>query len=604
MGGFGVSSGMSGALIMVTGGARSGKSSLAEEMAAAGGNRVVYLATAGVGDAEMAARVALHRQRRPAGWQTVEAPLEVTAAIARAGEGADTTVLFDSLGMWLSNLLGEEAAGDDDDWPKRVAATDAVMARVREMVAVARQVPARVIIVTEEVGMGLVPDHPLGRLFRDLLGLANQEVARRADRVYLVVAGLPLLLKDTAPGLAPGAKLRRGYRGSNRKSGPRPAPPPSLPHQQENVEARLMPKELRRGYTTGTCAAAAARAAALALWQQQTPADVSLTLPRGERVSLPVTVQRGDDWAEAVVIKDAGDDPDVTHGAAIHVRARKAGRGLVLRGGSGIGTVTRPGLAVPAGEPAINPVPRQMIGDAVAGIAPAGQGLELEISIPGGEELARRTLNPRLGIEGGLSLLGTTGIVEPMSEEAYRTSLVPQIDVARAAGWETLILTPGRLGQRQAEEHYHLPAAAVVLTSNFIGYMLEACVERGIKQVLLWGHSGKLIKVAGGIFYTHSRLADARQEILAALAAAQGASREVVQRLLEVNTVEAARGIIEDCGLGQGFWDFLAARSSQRAEALVHGALAAGTAMLNLQGEILGLDSKARRILEAWSHGS
>ncbi|WP_258360464.1 cobalt-precorrin-5B (C(1))-methyltransferase CbiD [Moorella sulfitireducens (nom. illeg.)] len=364
-----------------------------------------------------------------------------------------------------------------------------------------------------------------------------------------------------------------------------------------------MHKELRRGYTTGTCAAAAARAAAVALWQERLVEEVTLTLPRGEKATLPVTVRRGPGWAEAVVVKDAGDDPDVTHGAAIHVRARQCARGLILRGGPGVGTVTRPGLAVPPGEPAINPVPRQMIAAAVAGLTPPGTGLELEISIPGGEELARRTLNPRLGIEGGLSILGTTGIVEPMSAEAYRASLVPQIDVALAAGHETLILTPGRLGQRQAEEGYRLPSQAVVLTSNFIGYMLEACAERGVKGVLLWGHAGKLIKVAGGIFYTHSRLADARQEILAAWAAARGASPAVVSRILEATTVEGAREIIAAAGLGREFWDDLAARASQRAAVFVRGELAVGTAILNLQGEIMGRDAAARQMMREMGHG-
>ncbi|MGI9860319.1 cobalt-precorrin-5B (C(1))-methyltransferase CbiD [Moorella naiadis] len=364
-----------------------------------------------------------------------------------------------------------------------------------------------------------------------------------------------------------------------------------------------MAKELRRGYTTGTCAAAAARAAALALWRHETVNTVSLTLPRGEKIIMPVTLlQKNLDEVEAVVIKDAGDDPDVTDGAAVHVRARKRAKGIVLRGGAGIGTVTRPGLAVPVGEPAINPVPRAMINSAVADLVPAGQGMELEISIPRGEELARRTLNPRLGITGGLSILGTTGIVEPMSEEAFRTSLVPQIDVALAAGWKTLVLTPGRLGQRQAEEKYGLPATAVILTSNFIGYLLEACAERPVKGVLLWGHAGKLVKVAGGIFYTHSHIADARQEIIAARAAAAGASRELVQEILAATTVEAVQELLQRAAMEPGFWDSLAALASQRATALVHGALTIGTALLNLQGEILGLDATARQIMGGFSY--
>ncbi|MBE3571460.1 MAG: bifunctional adenosylcobinamide kinase/adenosylcobinamide-phosphate guanylyltransferase [Moorella humiferrea] len=185
-----------GPLIMVTGGARSGKSRLAEELAAAGGGRVVYLATAVIGDDEMAARVAVHRRRRPPGWLTVEAPLAVTEALAREGKRADT-ILLDSMGMWLNNLLGGlQQGGASDGGEDHDVVIENIMNLVRKLVMTAWEVPARVIIVTEETGLGLVPPYPLGRLFRDLLGLANQEIASRADRVYLVMAGLPLILKD------------------------------------------------------------------------------------------------------------------------------------------------------------------------------------------------------------------------------------------------------------------------------------------------------------------------------------------------------------------------------------------------------------------------
>ncbi|QGP93451.1 Bifunctional adenosylcobalamin biosynthesis protein CobU [Neomoorella glycerini] len=202
-----------GSLIMVTGGARSGKSRLAEELAAAGGAKVVYLATATVGDAEMAARVDMHRRRRPAGWQTVEVPLAVTEAVAREGQRAGTIIL-DSLGMWISNLLSQETIEAEDSWEKNIAAIEAIMVKVRELAVVAWQVPARVIIVTEEVGMGLIPPYPLGRVFRDLLGLANQEIASRADRVYLVVAGLPLVLKDNKRDAAAGEEFPRKSTGN------------------------------------------------------------------------------------------------------------------------------------------------------------------------------------------------------------------------------------------------------------------------------------------------------------------------------------------------------------------------------------------------------
>jgi len=183
-----------GQLIMVTGGARSGKSRLAEELAATSGRDVVYLATATINDIEMAARVARHQQRRPATWRTVEVPLAVAEAVAREGQQADT-LLLDSLGVWLSNLLNLDADGFDN-WEKSEVIIETIMVKIRELVKAAREVKARVIIVTEEVGLGLVPFSPLGRVFRDLLGLANEEVARQSNKVYLVVAGLPLVLKN------------------------------------------------------------------------------------------------------------------------------------------------------------------------------------------------------------------------------------------------------------------------------------------------------------------------------------------------------------------------------------------------------------------------
>jgi len=367
-----------------------------------------------------------------------------------------------------------------------------------------------------------------------------------------------------------------------------------------------MNKGWRRGYTTGTCAAAAARAAVMVLRGISPPeGKIRVTLPRGEEVELPVTVSRGERWAEAVVIKDAGDDPDITHGAAIHVRARLVDKGITLRAGPGVGIVTKPGLPIPVGEPAINPVPRAMIKEAVKDFLPPDLGVELTISIPGGEELACRTLNPKLGIQGGLSILGTTGIVEPMSEEAFRASLIPQIEVARAAGLDTLVLTPGRQGQRQAVENYNIPAEAVILTSNFIGFIAEACVERHMKRLLLWGYIGKLVKVAGGIFHTHSRLADARREIVGVWAAAWGAPPRVVKAVLEANTVETVLTILEEAWgreFCRTFWNHMAGLASSRLKERLQDKVEVGTAFLNLKGQIVGWDEKARQILGEWGY--
>jgi len=366
---------------------------------------------------------------------------------------------------------------------------------------------------------------------------------------------------------------------------------------------RVLPeKRLREGYTTGSCAAAAAKAAIMALWGEFLPDRIKINTPGGRELCLPVQVVREQDWAEAVVIKDAGDDPDITNGIEVHVAARLCPGPVRLLAGRGVGTVTRPGLAVSVGEPAINPVPRTMILNEAAQLLEPGQGVELTISIPGGEELARRTLNPRLGIVGGLSILGTTGIVEPMSVEAFRSALVPQVGMARAAGHETLVLTPGRMGQRRAVEDYGFVEEAVILTSNFIGHLLEACADAGVKRVLLWGHAGKLVKVAGGIFYTHSRVADGRREIIAAHLAAGGAGAEAVREVLASPTVEAALEIVRGSGQAD-FWDLLAGRASRQAGDFVHNRLAVGTALLNLKGEVIGRDVIARQIMEELLHG-
>ncbi|OAT80272.1 cobalt-precorrin-5B (C(1))-methyltransferase CbiD [Desulfotomaculum copahuensis] len=355
-------------------------------------------------------------------------------------------------------------------------------------------------------------------------------------------------------------------------------------------------KELRSGITTGASAAAAAKAATALLFEEQFPAVVTVFNPAGQAIAVPVArLEKTAAGTRAVVIKDGGDDPDVTHGMEIVVNARPAGEGIDIRGGTGVGRMTRPGLQVPVGEAAINPVPRRMIMAAAAAHLPADRGVTLTVSIPGGEEAARRTLNPRLGITGGLSILGTTGIVRPMSEEAFKDSLVPLVRLAVAHGHRQVLLTPGRLGERMAVEGYGFPAEAVVEMSNFVGFMLDTCVEQGIKEVLLWGHHGKLIKVAAGIFHTHSRLADGRRETLASHAALLGAGPDLVACILEANTVES---VIEELKQHQlmDVFKHLAGRASRRAEEYVRGRLKVGTVMLSMDGRVLGLDETALMI--------
>ncbi len=358
------------------------------------------------------------------------------------------------------------------------------------------------------------------------------------------------------------------------------------------AEARIK-GGLRKGYTTGTCATAAARAAAELLFSGREGREMTVDLPAGGRATLPVAdASLAGGVARCCVIKDAGDDPDVTHGARICASVREIGKGIVLRGGEGIGKVTKPGLQVPVGEPAINPVPRRMILEAVESVLPPGRGAEVTISVPGGGELAKRTMNPRLGIVGGISIIGTTGVVEPMSEEAFKASLIPQIDVALAEGYAEVILTPGRIGERNALKR-GIPEDAVVEMSNFVGFMLQECAKKGVKRALLLGHVGKLAKVAAGVFHTHSKVADARLETIAAHAALLGGGREVVEKVLGANTTEEAVALLRERGL-EGVFDAIAARASARAMEYVGGAMTVGTVLLTMEGEVLGRDGNAR----------
>jgi cobalamin biosynthesis protein CbiD len=371
-----------------------------------------------------------------------------------------------------------------------------------------------------------------------------------------------------------------------------------LEHKTQGAGYRLHDgKMLRRGYSTGTCAAAAAKAAALALLGQAPP-EVAVRLPGGgdAEAVLPVAgVELGGDWARAWVIKDAGDDPDITDGARIEATVRLQPGEIVIRGGRGVGVVTKPGLAVPPGQPAINPVPLQMIRDNVSGVLSAGKGAEVVISVPEGEQLARRTMNPRLGITGGISILGTTGIVEPMSEEAFKQALVPQLEIARAAGQRTLLLTPGRRGVSLAAG-FGVPQEAVILISNFVGFMLDECVRCGFRQVVLWGHVGKLAKVAAGSFQTYNRIADGRAEAAAALAAVRGAGADLVRAILDAPTAEAMVGLLQEAGLDV-VWRDLALRASSRAEAYSRDELQVGTVLFSYSGEAVGWDEQAASLM-------
>ncbi len=357
------------------------------------------------------------------------------------------------------------------------------------------------------------------------------------------------------------------------------------------------PQKLRCGYTTGSCAAAAAKAAALVLVQGIASKEATITLPDDQELTIPVIkVTCNGSEAAAFVVKDAGDDPDVTDGLTIIAKVCLQPGGIVLQGGRGIGKVTKPGLSVAVGKPAINPVPSTMIKQEMDKVIQGKSGALVTIEAPGGEDLAAKTLNPRLGIMGGISILGTSGIVRPMSEDAYQRSLVPQIDQAVALGYRHLVLTPGRMGANKAEE-LGFPEDAIVQTSNFIGTMLEESARKDLDGIILLGHVGKLLKVAAGIFHTHSRLADARRETLAAHAALLGAGRELVKEIMELNTAEESVVLLQREGLEEVYTS-VASMASRRAEEFCGHKLKVGTILYSFSSGILGSDRPAEEIGE------
>ena len=313
-------------------------------------------------------------------------------------------------------------------------------------------------------------------------------------------------------------------------------------------------KRMRCGYTTGTCAAAAARAAAeLLLCGELVPA-VTVSTPAGIDVIVEVEEHdSGNGWAQCAVQKDSGDDPDVTNGALVYARVEFCDKpGITIDGGVGVGRVTREGLDQPVGAAAINSTPRRMIAEQMEQVAsPSDGGLLVTISIPAGVELAAKTFNPRLGIEGGISVLGTGGIVRPMSEDALISSIELEMKTLRARGVVDLLVVPGNYGRDFACGQLELDMDQAVSCSNYFGATLDAAVVLGFDRVLIVGHIGKMAKVAGGIMNTHSRVADCRVEVLAAHAALVGAPQEVVASIMEAATTDAALDALIACGLSE-----------------------------------------------------
>src|SRR5271168_335775 len=351
--------------------------------------------------------------------------------------------------------------------------------------------------------------------------------------------------------------------------------------------------QLRRGWTTGTCATAAAKAAYAALLTGAFPDPVEVTLPQGERPCFALAVTRmGTDSATAGVVKDAGDDPDVTHGALILATVRRGipGSGVIFRAGEGVGIVTRAGLAIPPGEPAINPVPRQMIGTAIAEVAAAAQGsgdVEVEIAVPGGAALAAKTLNGRLGIVGGLSILGTTGIVVPYSCSAWIHSIHRGIDVARAGGLAHIAGSTGASSEAAVQKLHALPETALIEMGDFVGGMLKYLRQHPVARVTLAGGVAKMTKLAQGMLDLHSKRGTVDLAALAALAEAAGGTKALGAKITASNTAAEAFAHAAAAGVALGDAVARAARETALGPVADSG-IAVEVAVFDRDGTLLG----------------
>ena len=359
---------------------------------------------------------------------------------------------------------------------------------------------------------------------------------------------------------------------------------------------------LRRGWTTGSCAAAASQAAAILLLTGSAPAEIRLLTPGGVTFNLPVEqASLHDGEAVCAVRKDAGDDPDITNGVLISSAVRRADSGIVIDGGSGVGRVTRPGLAEPVGKAAINPGPRAQIKAALERAAQENGyegGFSGVLSVENAEELALQTYNSHLGIIGGISILGTSGIVEPMSEKALVDTICLEMDSLYAAGQRVAFLCPGNYGADFARETLELDLERAVKCSNYIGEAFDHAVVCGYPEILLVGHAGKLVKLAAGVMNTHSSVADARQEIFTAHAALCGAGRETLELLMQAVSVDACIELLDREGVRESVMARIRDEMEKRIARRLKGRAAAEFIMFTTKYGVLAQSAGAARLCE------
>lgn len=362
-------------------------------------------------------------------------------------------------------------------------------------------------------------------------------------------------------------------------------------------------KRLCNGYTTGSCATLAAKAAVSMLLEQQEVLREQIVTPKGVSVTVDIlNIEREKDKVSCAVQKDAGDDPDVTNGILVYASVEKIHTcAILIDGGIGVGRVTKNGLSQKIGEAAINPVPKKMIEHEVRRIMEKNHyegGIKVIISVPQGVEIAKKTYNPRLGIVGGISILGTTGIVEPMSEKALIDTIKVEMKVAKANGVKYLILTPGNYGEQYIKETLGLNLGQAVTCSNFVGEAIDFAVELGFEGILLVGHVGKFVKLAAGIMNTHSHQADGRMEVFTAHAALQGAPGEALRQIMDCISTDEAIKILKEYEVMERTMDSILEKIEFHLMQRCRNEVPIGAILFSNAHGMLGQTSKAGQLLD------